>query len=127
MTSHRKILVTGATGKQGRSLVDALRGSEFQILAVTRNNSSPAASALLSEPHVQVVEANLDSPLSVRHIFEDAGGQGATWGVFVVLAFSGLGQSTEGEEKQGKVRVVIDCGNVFHLILTYLAGCRLGC
>lgn len=104
MASKRKILVTGATGKQGRSVVNALRDSDFQLLALTRNTSTPAADSLRSEPHVQVVQANLDSEESLRRVFGDAGGHNAIWGVFMMLPYSGLGQSTEGEERQGKVR-----------------------
>ncbi|KAI0077334.1 NAD(P)-binding protein [Panus rudis PR-1116 ss-1] len=129
---ERTILVTGATGKQGRALIRALRPSspssttnnntdntdnidtnnptttttptsDFRILALTRNPSSPTAQHLKStEPHVQLVKGDLDDPDSVRKVFEDAGGKHSVWGVFMVLAFPGLGASAEGEEKQGK-------------------------
>lgn len=108
--STKTILVLGATGKQGGSLVDALRPSdasgdttEFQLLALTRSPTSPAARRLASEPHVKVVEGNLDSPGSIRKVFDDAGGKGSIWGVFVVLAFPGLGANADGEERQGIV------------------------
>lgn len=112
----KTILVLGATGKQGRSLVDALRptsdtpspsdSNAFNLLALTRSAGAPAARALASEPHVKVVEGNLDSPESIRKVFDDAGGKGSIWGVFVVLAFPGLGANADGEERQGIVRVL---------------------
>ncbi|CAL1699637.1 unnamed protein product [Somion occarium] len=97
----RKILVTGATGKQGRALISSLRDSDFRILALTRNPSSPSALPLKSHPHVELVQGDLDKPETIRKIFEDAGGKGSIWGVFVVLAFPGLGANADGEEKQG--------------------------
>ena len=117
--SLRKILITGATGKQGRALISALRpaGAEaeteqpagngsFHLLALTRDASGPSATSLKSEPHVTVVQGDLDSEESLRKVFEDAGGKDAIWGVFMVLAFPGLGVNADGEEKQGKVCMV---------------------
>lgn len=106
----RLILVTGATGKQGRALVEALRPTSdsddsdipFQVLALTRSASSPSAQRLFQERHVQVVEGDLDSPESMRKVYEDAKGLGGIWGVFCVLAFPGLGANADGEERQGK-------------------------
>jgi len=103
-STKRKVLVTGATGKQGRSFIEALRDSEdFQLLALTRDTASPAAKALASsEPHVTVVQGSLDSEESIRKVFVDhGGGEEGIWGVFMVLAFPGLGASGEGVEKQG--------------------------
>ncbi|KAJ6579255.1 NAD(P)-binding protein [Mycena vulgaris] len=104
------ILVTGATGKQGRALIHALQlgdntEPQFHVLALTRTLSSPPANALAAHntEHVTVVEGNLDSPESVRKLFEDAKKErGGIWGVFCVLAFPGLGANADGEEKQGK-------------------------
>ena len=116
--STKTILVLGATGKQGGSLVDALRpaeangGNEFQLLSLTRNPTSPSAQRLASEPHVKVVQGNLDSPESIRQVFDNAGGKGSIWGVFVVLAFPGLGANADGEERQGIVRVRIFLSSV---------------
>lgn len=102
------ILVAGATGKQGRALIEALQPSPdsddmpFRVLALTRSASSPSAQHLLQERHVQVVEGDLDSPQSIRKVYEDAKGFGGVWGVFCVLAFPGLGANADGEERQGK-------------------------
>ena len=112
-TSPRKILVVGATGKQGRALIAALRpnaesGEEapFQILAFTRSAASPAAKYLSDkEPHVTIVEGDLDNEESVRKVFEDAGGKGGIYGVFVVLAFPGLNANADHTERHGKVRL----------------------
>ncbi|KAG5636886.1 hypothetical protein H0H81_006505 [Sphagnurus paluster] len=111
--SQKILLVTGATGKQGRALINALRAdvaeteanpgtSQFHILALTRKAGSPAARRLAEEKNVEVVEGNLDDPQSLRKVFEDAKSKGGVWGVFCVLAFPGLGVSGDDEEKQGK-------------------------
>ncbi|KAK7691484.1 hypothetical protein QCA50_004883 [Cerrena zonata] len=106
--TERKILVTGATGKQGRALIASLQPvsdspSEFQILALTRNVTSPAAIALKAFPNVRLVQGDLDKPESVKKVFDDEGGKGSIWGMFVILAFPGLGADASGEEKQGKL------------------------
>jgi len=104
-----KILVVGATGKQGHALIRALsRGPgeppafPVRILALTRNPSSPKALALQKDrPWLELVKGNLDSKDSMRQVFVHAGGKGAVWGVFMVLPYAGLGESTEGEAVQG--------------------------
>ncbi|KIK54611.1 hypothetical protein GYMLUDRAFT_76951 [Collybiopsis luxurians FD-317 M1] len=110
--TERLILVTGATGKQGRALIHALSPStlgeqettKFRILALTRSASSPSANSLRSQGHVTVVEGNLNSEASIRKVFEDAKSNGGgIWGVFCVLAFPGLGEKADHVEAQGKL------------------------
>lgn len=103
-------MVTGATGQQGKALIQALRPNDnstptFHVLALTRKATSPSAKDLGLEKHVTVVEGDLDSPESIRKIFEAAKDNGGVWGVFCVLAYPGLGANADGEERQGKVRV----------------------
>lgn len=104
------ILVAGATGKQGRALIKSLQPTSdsddipFQVLALTRSASSSGAQRLAQERHVQVVEGDIDSPESIRKVYEDAKGSGGIWGVFCVLAYPGLGANADGEERQGKVQ-----------------------
>lgn len=113
----KTILITGATGKQGRALIDALCSGpsqdptdsltvpdSFRILALTRKADSPGGQHLAKDRNVEVVEGDLDSPESIRKIFEDAKRLGGIWGVYCVLAYPGLGANAEGEERQGKVR-----------------------
>ena len=117
-TMRRTILVTGATGKQGRALIHALlqpsapspaATCQYHIYALTRNASSPTAQSLLSAygaSNLTLVEGNLDERSTVVSVFEaartdDANGNGV-WGVFAVLAFPGLGASAEGEGEAGE-------------------------
>jgi uncharacterized protein YbjT (DUF2867 family) len=94
MASNKKILVTGATGKQGGAVITALQESSpsFQILALTRNASSNGAKALGSKPNVTVVEGDYTN---LPSIFEK---HKPIYGVFSVTVMGKEGD----EEKQAK-------------------------
>lgn len=93
--STRAILVTGATGKQGGAVIDALleseTGSTYRIVAVTRNAASSKAKSLASRG-VIVIQGDLND---VPAIFSDAkaalsSSNTELWGVFSVqVSFSG--------------------------------------
>jgi NAD(P)-dependent dehydrogenase (short-subunit alcohol dehydrogenase family) len=105
--SPKNILVTGATGQQGRALIAALRPKQdteakFHALALTRSSTGPIAKQFALEKHVTVVEGNMMSIESIRKVFEDAKENGGVWGVYCVVAFPGLGAKADGEEQQGK-------------------------
>ena len=84
--------------------------SNFRILALTRNPSAASSRSLLnrkwtSEPVealLELVQGDLDKPLTIRKIFE-AEGNGGIAAVFVALAFPGLGARADKEEAQGIV------------------------
>lgn len=102
----RKILVTGATGKQGGAVVQALLTStlpyDYEILALTRKTSSPAAQKLTSNPKVSLVEGDLNDCTA---IFEK---EPSIWGVFSVQVpkmAQGKGAPHDIEEKQGMALV----------------------
>jgi len=117
--SNRLVLVTGATGKQGRSVIAALQPPtsadtasqnepedtpDFQILALTRSPSSETAQTLVKTyKNVTLVQGDLDDTESIRKIFEEYKGSGGIWGVFSVQTYPGLGADASGEERQGKV------------------------
>ena len=93
-TPQRKILVTGATGKQGRAVIEALEassGTPFQILAMTRNANSAGAKALAAKPNVTIVEGESHKP---NAIFE---AHKPIYGVFSVTVFAKV-----PEEEQAK-------------------------
>ncbi|KAK3681045.1 hypothetical protein B0T22DRAFT_310218 [Podospora appendiculata] len=141
-TNQRTILIAGATGKQGRSLIHALLGVgtesaaaapslpdsttespdpppqsqfgksddkiEWNILALTRSASSPRSRALLlptaTRHKISLVEGDLADRARIRAIFADAAGAGEPiWGVYVVLAYPGLGSRSDVEKEQGKM------------------------
>lgn len=97
---RKNLLVTGATGKQGGSVISNILASpsadDFEVYAVTRNLESSSAQQLASEPKVKLIKGNLDDP---EALFSTAAVP--IWGVFSVQVIMGDGQSPETEEKQG--------------------------
>ncbi|KAF2476151.1 NAD(P)-binding protein [Lindgomyces ingoldianus] len=98
----KAILITGATGKQGGSLVNALlkANADFEILALTRNIQSPSAQKLRQKsPKIKLVAGNLDA---VDEVFQKANEASKLpiWGVFSVQ-----GVNAESEKRQGKALI----------------------
>jgi len=113
----KALLITGATGKQGGAVIDALLASpnaqDFTILALTRNPTSASATTLSQKaPNIKLVKGDLnDCPA----IFASAGTP--IWGVFSVQLPFGSGATPETEEAQGKA--LIDAAlahNVRHFV-----------
>ncbi|KAI6912351.1 hypothetical protein D0869_01637 [Hortaea werneckii] len=103
----RVLLVTGATGKQGGSVIKALlsqQASDFTILAVTRDARSAGAKRIAAlAPSIKLVEGNLDN---VPALFRAASKAASPiWGVYSVQVAMGKGVTLEGEERQGKALV----------------------
>ncbi len=67
MTSTR-ILVAGATGTNGRALLDALAGSDVNVRALVRSAANARDSI---SPDVEVVEGDLTDPASLGRAFDD--------------------------------------------------------
>ena len=65
MSNLKRILIAGATGKQGGALLSALMKSPpsppFHLVALTRNAKSPRAQALAQKPNVTVLEGDLNN------------------------------------------------------------------
>lgn len=107
--SVRKILVTGATGKQGSAVVNALLSSPppypHEILALTRNTTSSAAQTLASKSkNITLLPGDLND---CRAIFTKAGGPGSVYGVFS-MQLPAMGQKNvpeDIEEKQGNALI----------------------
>lgn len=92
----RALLITGATGKQGGSVIRALlaANADFDILAVTRDSSSPSAKKLVEKsPRISLVQGNLND---AEGIFDTAKAASKVpiWGVFSVqvsiVSFCGM-------------------------------------
>lgn len=94
----KAVLVTGATGKQGGAVIQALLDSKSQnttIIAVTRTTASKSAQALQAKG-VTVVQGDLDDPSA---IFAQTG---PVHGVFSIQAAS---PGSPTEEIQGKALI----------------------
>jgi uncharacterized protein YbjT (DUF2867 family) len=93
----KKLLVTGATGKQGGALIEALlkdHASDFSIYGLTRSASSASAKKLAAK-NVTMIEGDMNNP---SPIFEQLGHD--TWGVFSV--------SIPGKTEESKAKNLID-------------------
>jgi nucleoside-diphosphate-sugar epimerase len=85
MTS-KALLITGATGKQGSAVINALlkANSDFEIIALTRNTKSPSAQSLQQKsPKIKLISGNLDELDDVFRKAQQAAGK-PIWGVFSV-------------------------------------------
>ena len=114
MSSLRRLLITGATGKQGGAVISAFLAKPpkepFHLVALTRNAKSPRAQALAQQPNVSVIEGNLDD---CNAIFQQA--SGPYHGVFSVQ----LPLNVKLEEQQGKALVDAAAANgVRHFVYT---------
>lgn len=106
----KAILVTGATGKQGSAVVNALlalQNKDFSILAVTRNTASPSAQKLAAKsPVLKLVQGDLnDCPelfKSAENVMRADGLAPRVWGVYSVQISMGPGVTMESEIRQGK-------------------------
>lgn len=102
----KTILVTGATGKQGGSVIENLaNNAEFTLLAVTRNTAGGSAHKLTTKgSNIKLVQGDMDD---VPALFASAAevAAGPIWGVYSVQISQGKGVTHEGEIRQGKAMV----------------------
>ncbi|KAK4543112.1 hypothetical protein LTR36_005889 [Oleoguttula mirabilis] len=112
MATARRLVVTGATGKQGGALISALLSKPsqpFEIYALTRNKTSKGAQALARKPNVHVIEGDFKDPGAIFKQVENP------WGFFSVT----MPMSAVKEEKDGKAMTsaAIEAG-VEHIVFT---------
>jgi uncharacterized protein YbjT (DUF2867 family) len=106
-TNRKLIAVVGATGQQGRAVVNALQaGNQFKVRALTRN---PRMHRELTK---EVVEADLNRPETLKSAFAGA------HGVFLVTNFWEQG-TDELKQASAAVRAAKDAG-VKHFIWSTL-------
>ena len=86
--NNRKVLVTGATGKQGGSVVRHMLGKGWNLVALTRDPKSNAAKALL-EKGVEVVQGDMEDASSLDGAFR------GVYGVYSVQDFWSAGAKRE--------------------------------
>ena len=103
MAQSRRILVTGATGRQGGAVVRQLLARGHHVAAMTRKPDSPAAREL-ARLHAEIVQADLDDEASLAQALK------GVWATFAVQNTWEAG--VEREEAQGKrfARVAREAG-----------------
>lgn len=102
----KALLITGATGKQGGAVVDALiahpSAADFTILAVTRDVSSASAQRLQAKSdRIKLVKGDLDAVPALFQAAKEANAGSPIWGVYSVQISMGKGVTLESEVKQG--------------------------
>lgn len=99
--SKKTFTIVGATGNQGISIIDALISNpEIQLRGITRNKSSANAMAQ-SAKGVEMVQADLNDPDSIRKAFEGSHLIFAITDFFEPFANAGPVEAQAIETKQG--------------------------
>ncbi len=113
MTENRNILVTGATGKQGRAVARELLARGYRVRAMTRKPEGEEAQ-VLAGLGAEIVRGDLDDAASLARAVE------GVWGVYAVQNTWEAG--VEKEEEQGKrlARIAKDAG-VQHYVYSSVA------
>lgn len=118
-TTHKRILVIGATGNQGGAVVKALQHTEFAIKAFVRPHAPKTAQRdkvhQLAQQGVQIAEGDLDNITSLVQAMEDV------YGVFCVTTFQQRGVHTEEEQGKRVVAAAKQAG-VQHLVYASVGG-----
>lgn len=111
------VVVTGATGTQGGSVIDALASGEygeFEIRGLTRDASSERARAL-AERGVEVVEGDMHDAERMAELFADVDR------AFVVTTFFESGTDAEIEQGRTAVTAAAEAG-VDHVVYSSVGG-----
>lgn len=95
------ITIVGATGNQGISIINALSGkADLHLRGLTRNPSGAQAQALAAKG-IEIVQANLDDPASIKSAFAGSHIIYAITDFFETFARSGAEEAMVVETRQG--------------------------
>lgn len=109
------VAVIGATGQQGRSVVDALLEQDIPVRAIVRNPASPPARAL-HEAGVDVVTADQEDRASLSESLANVAS------LFYMTTFDGS-DGTEGEVRRGRTVAEAAAGaHVPHVVYSSVGG-----
>ena len=110
----KKILVIGATGNQGRSVIRALSKSpNFAIRGLVRQPSSEAAQRL-SQAGVELIQGDLDDRESLERAMK---------GVYGIFSYQNMDDGVQQEEERGKrVAHAAKLAETPHLIYSSVGG-----
>jgi len=112
--SDKMVLVSGATGKQGGTVIRHMLPKGWKLRALTRNPASREAQALAAE-YVEVVQGDLDDPTSLARAVT------GVYGVYSVQDFWAVG--AKREVQQGKnLAAAAKKANVQHFIYSSVGG-----
>jgi uncharacterized protein YbjT (DUF2867 family) len=106
--SGKRILVTGATGQQGGSVVDALVNTGNEVYGLTRNPASGKAETLVSRG-VKVVTGDMADPVSLKKAFSQMDS------VFLLVTPFIAGVEAESEFGINAVKIAHETG-ISHIV-----------
>lgn len=113
MPSLRKLVVTGATGKQGGALIAALQSQSspaFTIYAVTRDTTSPSAQRLANQANVEVIRGDFgDAKAIFRQVDKP-------WGLFA-MTNQMAGEKLEKQQGVSLVQAAVNAG-IEHIVFS---------
>ncbi len=112
--SDRKVLVTGATGRQGGSVVRHLLASGWDIRALTRDPGTKAARAL-ADRGVELMRADLEDPASLAVACR------GVYGVYSVQDFWAVGARREVNQGRNLADAAKKAG-VEHFVYSSVGG-----
>ena len=114
MTTDGAVLITGATGRQGGSVVRHMLAAGWKVRALTRDPSGPAARAL-SEKDVEVVKGDQEVPASLEKAMRGVAG------VYSVQDFWAVGARREVQQGRNVAEAARKAG-VAHLVYSSVGG-----
>lgn len=123
--SRRRILVTAATGRQGRAATRALRESGWLVRALVRDPQSPAA-AELAATGAQIAVGDLDDPGAIAAALDDVHGVFLSQPGFMSPELTpGLGPDSELHRGRAVLAAAVAAG-VGHLVYSSALGADRG-
>src|SRR5215467_13342125 len=112
--SDKMILVTGATGRQGGSVIDHMLPKGWRLRALTRSPSGRAAEQL-AKRGVEIVPGDLEDPLSLQRATQ------GVYGVYSVQDFWAVGAKREIQQGQNMADAAQKAG-VQHFVYSSVGG-----
>jgi uncharacterized protein YbjT (DUF2867 family) len=115
--NESRILVTGATGRQGGAVVRHLLQRGFKVRAITRDPGKPSSQSLQAKG-VEVFTGDMEDVASLRQAMK------GVHGVFSLQNYWEKGIGYDGEIRQARnLAQVAKDENVSHFVQSSLAGC----
>lgn len=115
--NKKMILVTGATGKQGRAVVTYALQRGFAVRALTRSPQKPAALALAALG-VEIAQGDMEDSASLRRAMT------GIHGVFCTQNYWEKGVGYDGEIRQGRNLIeAASAAGIGHFVHSSVSGC----
>src|SRR5215475_295487 len=112
--ADRIVLVTGATGRQGGSVIRHMHPKGWKLRALTRDPDSPAAQELVHEG-IEVVKGDLENPVALEPATR------GVYGIYSVQDFWAVGAKREVQQGKNLADAAKEAG-VEHFVYSSVGG-----